>query len=120
MKRIRRLTESDLHRIVKESVNGILTELDWRTADSAMIAAANDMFTPSKPHNEKRMRQHDLFFKKRLEYMMEQYDLTKEQVLCVIRASEKDFENMCKLFKDYNEYWFIRQMRSFCHVTTES
>ena len=37
--------------------------------------------------------------------MMEQYDLNKEQVLCVIRASEKDFENMCKLFKDYNEYF---------------
>ena len=30
-KRLIRLTESDLHRIVKESVNKVLTELDWKT-----------------------------------------------------------------------------------------
>ena len=31
MKKIVRLTESDLHRIIKESVNNIITELDWKT-----------------------------------------------------------------------------------------
>ena len=30
-KKLIRLTESDLHRIVKESVNKVLTELDWTT-----------------------------------------------------------------------------------------
>lgn len=100
-----RLTESTLSKIVKESVDQVLTELDWRTADSAMIGAANDMFTPSDSHNEKRKRQHDLFLKKRLEYMMQQYDLTKEQVLFTIRTNEKDFENMTKLFRDYNKYF---------------
>lgn len=30
-KKLIRLTESDLHRIIKESVNNILTELDWKT-----------------------------------------------------------------------------------------
>ena len=30
-----RLTEQDLHRIVKESVNKVLTELDWKTYASA-------------------------------------------------------------------------------------
>ena len=30
-KKLIRLTESDLHRIVKESVSNILTELDWKT-----------------------------------------------------------------------------------------
>ena len=30
-KRLIRLTESDLHNIVKESVNKVLTELDWKT-----------------------------------------------------------------------------------------
>ena len=35
MKRRVRLTEGDLHRIVKESVNRILTELDWKTYASA-------------------------------------------------------------------------------------
>lgn len=34
-KQIIRLTESDLHNLVKESVNKILTELDWRTMASA-------------------------------------------------------------------------------------
>lgn len=30
-KKLIRLTESDLHKIVKESVNKVLTELDWKT-----------------------------------------------------------------------------------------
>ena len=34
-KKIIRLTESDLHNIVKESVNKILTELDWKTLANA-------------------------------------------------------------------------------------
>ena len=35
MKRKIKLTESDLHNIIKESVNHILSELDWRTYQSA-------------------------------------------------------------------------------------
>jgi hypothetical protein len=35
MKRRVRLTEGDLHRIVKESVNRMLTELDWKTYQNA-------------------------------------------------------------------------------------
>jgi hypothetical protein len=35
MKRRIRLTESDLHRVIKESVNNILSELDWRTYANA-------------------------------------------------------------------------------------
>ena len=34
-KRTVRLTESDLHRIIKESVNNILSELDWKTYQNA-------------------------------------------------------------------------------------
>ena len=34
-KKLIRLSESDLHNIVKESVNKVLTELDWRTYASA-------------------------------------------------------------------------------------
>lgn len=34
-KKLIRLTESDLHRIVKESVNRVITELDWRTYANA-------------------------------------------------------------------------------------
>lgn len=41
MKKIIRLTEGDLHRIVKESVSKVLTELDWRTyANAARKRAA--------------------------------------------------------------------------------
>lgn len=35
MKRTIRLTESDLHNIIKESVNVILSELDWKTGMNA-------------------------------------------------------------------------------------
>lgn len=34
-KQVVRLTESDLHRIIKESVNNVLTELDWTTYSNA-------------------------------------------------------------------------------------
>ena len=34
-KKLIRLTESDLHRIVRESVNKVLTELDWKTYQNA-------------------------------------------------------------------------------------
>ena len=35
MKNVIRLTESDLHNLIKESVNEVLKELDWRTYDRA-------------------------------------------------------------------------------------
>lgn len=62
-KKLVKLTETDLHRIIKESVNKVLTELDWRTYASAaekraqqgkanqsdaLINKANDEF--SKKH----------------------------------------------------------------------
>ena len=34
-KQVIKITESDLHKIVKESVNKVLTELDWRTYANA-------------------------------------------------------------------------------------
>ena len=45
-KKVIRLTEGDIHRIVKESVNKVLTELDWRTyanaAKKSREQASND------------------------------------------------------------------------------
>lgn len=35
-KQVLRLTEEDLQNIIKESVNNILSELDWKTYDNAM------------------------------------------------------------------------------------
>lgn len=46
MKKLVRLTESDLHRIVENSVRRTLNELDWRTYDSAMRKAANNKDYP--------------------------------------------------------------------------
>ena len=41
-KQVIKLTENDLHRIIKESVNNVLTELDWRTyANAAKKAESN-------------------------------------------------------------------------------
>ena len=34
-KKIVKLTENDLHKIIKESVKNILSEIDWRTLDQA-------------------------------------------------------------------------------------
>lgn len=42
-KQVIRLTESDLHRIIKESVNNVLTELDWKTyANAARLTKDRD------------------------------------------------------------------------------
>ena len=35
MKKVIRLTESDIHRIVENSVKKVLTELDWKTYQNA-------------------------------------------------------------------------------------
>ena len=72
MKKTIRLTESDLHRIVKESVNKILTELDWRTYANAAKKAgtetigrikSGEKFNDLKNDKDfaKRARQHNAF-----------------------------------------------------------
>ena len=48
-KKLIRLTEGDLHRIIKESVNNILTELDWKTYQNA----ANKRLQQSKETPER-------------------------------------------------------------------
>lgn len=48
MKRKIKLTESDLHNIIKESVNHILSELDWRTYQSAYEKALDRGRKPSE------------------------------------------------------------------------
>lgn len=54
MKKIIRLTEQDLHRIVKESVNRVITELDWKTYNNAAREADKRALDISaKPENRK-------------------------------------------------------------------
>ena len=50
-KKLIRLTESDLHKIVKESVNKVLTELDWKTYASAANKSNRRYF--ENGHNKK-------------------------------------------------------------------
>ena len=49
MKKIVRLTEGDLHNIIRESVNNIIQELDWRTYANA----ANKSAERQKDYKEK-------------------------------------------------------------------
>ena len=60
-KQVIRLTESDLHKLIQESVNTILSELDWRTYDSARNKALDDIdgkdiFTQERRKNQHHMR----------------------------------------------------------------
>lgn len=48
-KNIIRLTEGDLHRIVKESVNKVLTELDWKTYASAANKRKEQEYAETDP-----------------------------------------------------------------------
>ena len=66
MKRTIRLTESDLHRVIRESVSNILTELDWKTYASAAEKSArrhendyNGYIYGSRKNGDKRGRAFD-------------------------------------------------------------
>lgn len=47
-KKLIRLTESDLHKVIKESVNKVLTELDWRTYANAGKKAHGEVLDKMK------------------------------------------------------------------------
>ena len=49
-----RLTESSLKEIVAESVKNVLTELDWRTYDSARKKAVSRANSTANPFSKKR------------------------------------------------------------------
>ena len=61
-KQILKLTENDLHNIIKESVNKILSELDWRTYHNA---AKSDY---DKRRSQKFANMRDKEFNKQFEY----------------------------------------------------
>ena len=59
MKQKIRLTESDLHRIVKESVNRVLNEISYQKAQAA-YQASQDMNRPESPAMQRRMSNNPL------------------------------------------------------------
>jgi hypothetical protein len=74
-KQVIRLTEGDLHKIIEESVEKILTELDWRTYDQAADKAF-DAYTKAPSHEEKRVKQYqrDKFKNAAIARQNKQYD----------------------------------------------
>ncbi len=74
-KQLIRLTESDLHKIIKESVNRILNEIDWRTYDLA-AKTAEDAYIKAPSHEEKRVKQYqrDKFKNAAIARQNKQYD----------------------------------------------
>ena len=74
-KNLIRLTESDLHRIIKESINNVLTELDWRTLanaeDKAMDKAIN---AKSEPERKLSTMQANNFRNAKLKKQQDMYD----------------------------------------------
>lgn len=72
MKQIIRLTEGDLHKIVKESVNKVLTELDWRTYHNAALksrAKSNDkdFEAPERAFHQKRSNEFEKYADKKFQ-----------------------------------------------------
>lgn len=65
MKQTIRLTENELHNLIKESVNNLLSELDWRTAYRAGLNALNKAGHYDTNHYDtiKYHRQADKFLK---------------------------------------------------------
>lgn len=74
-KQIIRLTESDLHKIIEESVEKIITELDWRTYDQA-AEKAFDAHNQAPSYEEGRVKLHQMnqFRNAALKRQAKQYD----------------------------------------------
>lgn len=71
-----RLTESDLHRLIKESVNEILSELDWRTyANAVRKAKEKAEKAPDIYEKKRRSNQASSFRKASDEAYSKQYNL---------------------------------------------
>lgn len=76
MKKRIKLTESDLHNIIKESVKNVLTELDWRTYLNAHQKANDVAHNPNSSRRDKFVKkdQANKFYNKAKELQQQQYD----------------------------------------------
>lgn len=116
MKKIR-LTERDLHNIVAESVNRIISELDWRTYDNAKNKANKDLSnSDDEEFTKKRTRQRNAFDKMSTDKMYKQYGVKPKDVddvsywLMGGRKGENEDPSKTKIarakrmVKDYNKH----------------
>jgi hypothetical protein len=76
-KQVIRLTESDLNKLIQESVNTILSELDWRTYDSARNKALDDIDGKDIFTQERRKNQASEFQRARNKAYSKQYNLKR-------------------------------------------
>ena len=118
-KKIIKLTESDLHNIIKESVKNLLTELDWRTYDSAANKLAKQEHPYEsdyeKAYREKRERAlRDASAKQySKQYNLEDYDKNDDYTSTKIEQLYNDdtpksygtLRNLVKRQKDANDYY---------------
>lgn len=116
MKKIK-LTEQDLRNIVTESVNRVISELDWRTYDNAKEQANDDLLNSDDDDlTKKRVRQRDAFAKASTDRMHKQYGVKPKDVEDVSywlmggRKNTKEDPSKTKIartkrmVKDYNKH----------------
>lgn len=107
MKRTIKLTENDLHNIIKESVNHILSELDWRTYQSAAEKANDRAHSLSNSDDieekQKRRRQARNLHNMAKEKANTQYGLDPNNVRFTTSKRNKDISDFHKgdsIYKD--------------------
>jgi hypothetical protein len=109
-----KVTESQLKDIIKESVNKLLSEIDWRTISSAAEKAAADSLRAEKPSGfrAKRGQQYSTFKQGIHPQMKRQYNLSNDEVADAIKgkgpfydkADRRALRQMDKLNADYEKY----------------
>lgn len=96
-----RLTESKLKQIVAESVKNVLTELDWRTYDSARQRAIGRASSTTNPYAKKRDEERAVAFSdaswnaRSNNYGLEGFDTT---------SGGHNYPRMSRIKNDYETY----------------
>lgn len=109
MKRKIKITESDLHNIIKESVNHILSELDWRTYRSAADKARKISDETKDPYEQiRRKKQADNFNNMRREKFTSQYNLPQNFDADIQHGNnavtQGQLKNASRRHKDYIDF----------------
>jgi len=110
-----KITEAELKEIIRESVKGVLAEIDWRTVANAADIAGTQSMDEKLPQGLRRKRtdQWQNFKGDVRPRMMKQYDLSNDEVSDAIKgkgpfyksASRKALRNMDKLNADYDKFY---------------
>ena len=111
MKQTIRLTENELHNLIKESVNNILSELDWRTAINASQEAKSKSLSDdyNKYDKEKFNRQRKKFMDYTQDRYHSQYNLDPNLEYTMRNMNYKptngELKNLSKREEDEKNYY---------------